>query len=165
MRKKTLKNTYSNNDYNSSDGILTSIWGPTLWHFLHTISFNYPINPTNEDKKHYKEFLINLQYILPCKHCRINLKKNFKTLPLNNNVFINRYNFSKYIFNLHNLINKMLGKKTNVTYTEIRDRYENFRARCSDNNKVGCVKPYYGKKTKCVLSFVDANKKCKTIKM
>ena len=31
-------------------GMMTAIWGPTLWHSLHTISFNYPIKPkkTNE---------------------------------------------------------------------------------------------------------------------
>jgi hypothetical protein len=38
----------------SSDGMLTSVWGPAAWHLLHTISFNYPINPTEENKKQYK---------------------------------------------------------------------------------------------------------------
>ena len=38
------------------------------------MSFNYPINPTNQDKKNYREFILNLQNILPCKYCRINLK-------------------------------------------------------------------------------------------
>lgn len=169
MCKKTLKKTYTQEDYSSSDGMLTSIWGPTLWHFLHTISFNYPINPTKNDKKNYKDFILSLQNILPCKYCRINLKKNIKTLPLNNLALKNRDSFSKYVYNLHDLVNKMLGKKSNVTYEEIRDRYENFRARClNDNNiknEIGCVKPFYGKKAKCVLSFVPANKRCKTIKI
>lgn len=172
MRKKTLKITFTDNDYSSSEGMLTSIWGPTLWHFLHTISFNYPVNPTDDDKHNYKHFILNLQYILPCKYCRINLKKNLKTLPLNNNVFKNRNNFSKYMYDLHDLINKMLGKKSNVSYEEVRDRYENFRARCNNDKEVithkkelGCVNPYYGEKAKCVLSFVPANTRCKTIKI
>ena len=56
--------------------MLTSVWGPSMWHYLHTMSFNYPVKPTQK-KKHYKEFILSLQHVLPCKYCRINLKKNF----------------------------------------------------------------------------------------
>jgi predicted NAD-dependent protein-ADP-ribosyltransferase YbiA (DUF1768 family) len=31
--------------------MLTTIWGPSQWHFLHTMSFNYPVKPTPEQKK------------------------------------------------------------------------------------------------------------------
>ena len=80
----TMKNynTYTDEDYNSGDGFLTSVWGPAIWHFLHIISFNYPVNPTQEDKKHYRDFILSLQFVLPCKYCRTNLDKNFKKLPL-----------------------------------------------------------------------------------
>ena len=53
---KTRKNKKVFNNYNSNDGMLTSVWGPSLWHSLHTISFNYPINPTKIQKKKYKTF-------------------------------------------------------------------------------------------------------------
>ena len=45
------KKTYNKKDYNSNDGMLTSVWGPSLWHYLHVVSFNYPNNPTNLQKK------------------------------------------------------------------------------------------------------------------
>ena len=45
------KLTYNSDDYNSGDGMLTSVWGPSLWHYLHTISFNYPVTPTQEQKQ------------------------------------------------------------------------------------------------------------------
>ena len=45
----TIK-TYTKQEYNSNSGMLTSVWGPSLWHFLHTVSFNYPVNPTKKDK-------------------------------------------------------------------------------------------------------------------
>ena len=45
-----VKETYTQEEYNSGSGMLTSVWGPSLWHFLHTVSFNYPVNPTNKDK-------------------------------------------------------------------------------------------------------------------
>ena len=39
------KPVFNKDDYNSSDGMLTYVWGPSMWHTLHTISFNYPVKP------------------------------------------------------------------------------------------------------------------------
>ena len=51
-KNKTKKNRiFKKHDFISGDGMLTSVWGPSMWHYLHTMSFNYPINPTKEDKK------------------------------------------------------------------------------------------------------------------
>ena len=122
---------YTNEEYNSGDGMLTTVWGPGLWHYLHTMSFNYPSNPTNQDKKHYRNFILNLRYVLPCKYCRINLTKNLKELPLLHEHMKSRESYSRYIYLLHEHINKMLGKTSNLTYDEVRERYEHFRARCT----------------------------------
>lgn len=173
---KNKNSVYSDKEFNSSDGMLTSVWGPSLWHTLHTISFNYPINPTYEDKKRYKNFICSLRYVLPCKHCRINLQKNFKSLPPTMEVMENRETFSKYIYDLHELVNKMLNKKSNLSYCDVKTRYEHFRARCTDDkNKVwkirkikktiknnkkrntekGCTTPLYsGEKSKCIIKIV-----------
>jgi hypothetical protein len=62
---KRIKRVFSKEDYNSGDGMLTSVWGPPMWHFLHTMSFNYPVSPTAEDKKNYSDFIYNLRYVLP----------------------------------------------------------------------------------------------------
>jgi len=177
---KINKNVYNKEEYNSNDGMLTSIWGPSLWHYLHVISFNYPINPTNMQKRKYKELLLNLQYTLPCKYCRINLENNFKKFPLTDKIFENRNNFSRYIFNLHELINKMLKKNSGLKYCDVRDRYEHFRSRCTiekpnlfnykkkslkNKKEKGCTRPLYGKKAKCVINIVPQEKKCKTFKI
>ena len=178
-KNNSKKKTFNKKDYSSGDGMLTSVWGPGLWHYLHVISFNYPNEPTNLQKIKYKQILLNLQYTLPCKYCRINLKNNFKKFPLIDNIFENRNNFSRYIYNLHELINKMLGKKSNLTYCDVRDRYEQFRSRCViENPKIfkykenfnktkskkekGCTEPLYGKKSKCIINIVPQEKKCKT---
>jgi len=80
----------------------------------------------------------------------------------------NRETFSKYLFNLHELINTMLSKKSDLTYEEVRNTYENFRSRCLKNEKVkrtqkkkesGCIKPLYGKKAKCLLRIVPQEEK------
>jgi hypothetical protein len=154
-------------DYNSSDGMVTRIWGPPLWHFLHTMSFNYPVDPTSEDKKYYRNFIFSLEYVLPCKHCRMNFKTNLKQLPLTMKDMKNRETFSKYVYELHELINRMLHKKSCLTYCQVRDRYEHFRSRCNNKpklfklnkhtrrkNESGCIDPLYGKKNKCIVHIV-----------
>lgn len=170
---KTKKNSqlFTIKNYNSNDGFLTTIWGPAIWHFLHTLSFNYPVNPNNNDKKHYRDFILNLENVLPCGKCRQNLIKNFKHLPLTNKNMESRATFSRYIYNLHELINKMLHKKSNLTYENVKDRYEHFRARCAPKkNKTikrqkkenGCVEPLVGEKSKCILNIVPQKTKCET---
>jgi len=159
---KNINFFFNDDDYISNDGMITYIWGPAFWHILHTISFNYPVNPTLKNKIYHYKFIKNLKNILPCKYCRDNLKKNFKIFPLTIDVFKNRYNFSKYIFDLHELINHMLNKKSNLTYELVRDRYELFRSRCIDNNnneiEKGCIEPLYeGVKSKCILSIIPRN--------
>jgi len=80
---KTKKNnTYKKSDFNSGDGMLTTVWGPAMWHYLHTMSFNYPVEPTIQNKKHYRDFVLNLRNVLPCKYCRMNLANNLKKKPL-----------------------------------------------------------------------------------
>ena len=128
---KTIKSIYTTDEFNKGDGMLTTVWGPGMWHFLHTISFNYPVSPTEKDKKHYRDFVLSMQYILPCGKCRGNLKKNFKTLPLEMKHMKSRETFSKYVFDLHETVNMMLGKKSGLTYDIVRVRYEHFRARCT----------------------------------
>ena len=58
--KSKSDRVFSKKDYISGDGMLTTIWGPNMWHYLHTMSFNYPINPDESNKKYYKEFVLNL---------------------------------------------------------------------------------------------------------
>lgn len=175
--KSKTKRVYSKKEYNSGDGMLTSVWGPSMWHYLHVVSFNYPLNPTNLQKKYYKQMLLNLQHTLPCKYCRTNLKNNFKKYPLHDSIFENRNNFSRYIFNLHEIVNKLLNKNSGLTYCEVRERYEHFRSRCTEetpkifnykklkDKEKGCTTPLYGKKSKCVINIVPQEKKCKTFKI
>lgn len=153
------KNIFKKDDYNSPDGMLTSVWGPPMWHTLHTISFNYPIKPTKEEKENYFNYFKNLRNVLPCKYCRDNLKNNYKKLKFGKSQFKNRDTLSLFVYKLHEEINRMLGKKSSLSYSEVKDRYEHFRARClnkPDNKKIekGCTDSLYGLKSKCVLNIV-----------
>ena len=179
-RNKTKKRVFTKNDYNSGDGMLTTVWGPPMWHFLHTMSFNYPVKPTQEDKNHYKDFIYNLRYVLPCKYCRINLTSNLKQKPLQMCHMESRETFSRYIYELHELVNKMLKKQSNLSYCDVRERYEHFRSRCTEEKPTifkfkktttrskkekGCTEPLYGKKSKCVINIVPQEDKGATFQM
>jgi hypothetical protein len=178
--KKTKKRVFTKKDYLSGDGMMTKIWGPAAWHFMHTISFNYPIKPTLEEKKYYSDFIINLQYVLPCKYCRMNLANNLKKKPLQMCHMASRDTFSRYVYELHELVNKMLKKNSKLSYCDVRERYEHFRSRCTEekatvfkfkksNNKTkkekGCTEPLYGKKSKCVINIVPIEDKRATFQM
>lgn len=157
------KNKFSKDEYNSGEGMLTNVWGPAMWHFLHVMSFNYPVHPNLQEKIKYRNFILSLQYVLPCKYCRINLEKNLKELPITLKTMENRETFSKYIYNLHELINTMLNKKSNLSYLSVRDKYEHFRSRCKSktlkekHKEKGCTESLYGKKKKCIIKIVAQN--------
>jgi hypothetical protein len=177
--KSTRKNqpVFTDKDFLSNDGFLTTVWGPPMWHFLHTMSFNYPIHPTEADKRNYRAFILGLQHVLPCKYCRINLKTNFKNHPLRACHLVNREAFSKYVYELHEIVNKLLGKTSGLSYCDVRERYEHFRARCTDDpnprmihrNKTkkrghkGCTEPLYGKYSKCVMKIVPQDAQTETL--
>ena len=166
-----MKNPFNEKDFKSGDGMLTSVWGPSLWHSLHTMSFNYPNVPSKEEKKNYYNFFMSLKHVLPCKYCRLNYVKNLKAVPLTMSTMKNRSTLSKWLYDLHEEINRMLGKKSGLTYDDVKLRYEMFRARCLSKKPVkpkkskkesGCIKPLYGQKSKCVINIVPKSKKCKT---
>jgi len=182
IKKKTKKQrVFKKGDFYSGDGFLTTVWGPAQWHMLHTISFNYPVNPSQEQKNQYRDYVLSLQNVLPCGACRKNLKTNLRHLPLKMSDMKSRDTFSRYIYNLHELVNKMLKKKSNLTYCDVRERYEHFRSRCVDEKpkvfkyseiktrknkkEKGCTEPLYGKKARCILNIVPQDEKGQSIQI
>ena len=180
----TTKTTraFTKKDFNSGDGMLTTVWGPSMWHFLHTMSFNYPVAPTPEQKQQYMDFILNLRNVLPCKYCRMNLTNNLATRPLKMCHMESRDTFSRFIYDLHETVNKLLGKNSGLSYCDVRERYEHFRSRCTQDapkvfdfrkfyrgksgkkgeHEKGCTEPLYGKKAKCVISIVPQEVKVPT---
>lgn len=114
-------------NYNSPEGMDSRIWGPNLWNYLHTVSFNYPVNPSEEDKDNYMRFLLNLKYTLPCRECRSNYFKNLRKSGFSRKVMKNRDVFSRFIFKFHNVVNKKLGKRIHKSFTKVRDFYNSSR--------------------------------------
>lgn len=150
-----MSRKFTEKDFKSNDGMSTGVWGPALWHFLHTMSFNYPVKPSEKDQRHYREYMETLENILPCKKCRENLKKNYKAIGFRKKKhFKNRKNFSLMIYNLHEEVNRTLGKVSNLSYADVRQMYENFRSSCppKDSTHKGCYN--INNRKQCVITIV-----------
>lgn len=158
-------------DYNASGGMMTMVWGPAMWHFLHTMSFNYPVKPSEEDKVHTDAFIRSIRHVLPCCYCRDNYEANLRSAGYSRSDLVDRDSFSRFMYRLHSEVNKRLGKTTTVSFEEVRDMYEHFRARCDRDNEddkkdkkieAGCVNPAAGMPTKCVMRIVPLKSLHKT---
>lgn len=91
----------------SKEGFVPRTWGPPLWSFLHTISFNYPVKPTKAHKEDYKRFFRDLGRVLPCGDCR----KNYASHRFPEAAFKSRASLARFVYGLHNKVTDMVRKK------------------------------------------------------
>jgi len=100
-----------------------NVWGPSAWTFLHTITYNYPENPTEEDKRNYLNFFDSLKNVLPCKKCQAHYKENMNKYDLNNSLN-SRQDIVEWLIDIHNEVNRDTGKKI-LSYSEAYNKYYN----------------------------------------
>lgn len=103
-----------------------------MWEAMHTITFNYPINPTSRDKKINKEYFTSKKNMLPCKYCRASYKTYLKYLPIDKYLG-DRYGLTYWLFTLHNLVNHKIYKPKE-RFKNIVIKYEQYRAKCGKIN-------------------------------
>lgn len=87
-----------------------SYWGQSGWVFLNSIALTYE----PKYKENYKNFILQLPYILPCKTCGENLKKNINTLD---DALESKEKLLKWLLNIRNSIyedNNQINKKKNL---------------------------------------------------
>ena len=97
-------------------------WGPHLWFYLHTVSFNFPDNPTHLQKTQHLDFYNSLGNTIPCEKCRNHYSAHLQTQPPR---LENRDSIIQWTVDLHNRVNKSLGKRE-WTYDEAVDAYRAF---------------------------------------
>ena len=95
------------------------IWGPAGWLFLHSITLNYPENPTQLDKDNYSVFFASIQNTLPCEKCKEHYKNNIYENPIRLN---SREDLVKWLIEIHNEVNKNNNKPI-FTYDMFIDKY------------------------------------------
>lgn len=105
-------------------------WGPGGWEFLHSITFNYPLDPIDTDKENYRIFFKSIENILPCKYCRDSYKIYYKYLPID--PFLDsREGVVYWLYKIHELINQKIFKEsTNSSFENVIRKYEDIRAKC-----------------------------------
>ena len=87
-----------------------NIWGPHLWKALHMISIGYPNEPNEEQKQNYRSFFETFYQVIPCSICSNNYKNHLKELPITNDTMKNKQNLANWVIDIHNIVNKELGK-------------------------------------------------------
>lgn len=86
-----------------------TVWGPFFWHTIHIVALGYPKNPSYADKKSAKEFYESLAFLLPCSICKEHYKSNLQKHPITP-YLDSRADLMKWTIQIHNEVNKMLGK-------------------------------------------------------
>ena len=121
---KGLKHT----NFHSTSGLATTKWGPAGWTFLFScIMGGYPVvlDTSNEEhrliKKHFKNLLESLSFVLPCIFCRESYKKFYKELPIQK-FMSSRVELMYWLYLIKDKVNKKLIKQENECYNNEKKR-------------------------------------------
>jgi len=158
---------------NLDSGLMTRLWGPSGWLFLHCVTFGYPykIDPTNpehlEKQNDYYRFFYYLGKVLPCKYCRNSYMDFLQKTNLLSSLGT-RKELTKWLYDIHNLVNDKLGVPSceRITFEELEEKYESYRASCKPlteeqrniNSTKGCIAPADGKSKRSVIKVVEYDK-------
>lgn len=120
--KKMLPENIDYTPFHSPSGMATSKWGPNCWDFLFTtIIGRYPVKiKTTNDKKikmAFKEFLSNLEMILPCIFCRNSLTIFVKELPMEP-YLVGRIPLMYWLYLIKDKVNKKLINQEQKCYKD-----------------------------------------------
>ena len=99
-----------------------SVWGPPLWRKMHLETFNCPENPTQKDKVNIIKYFNSIINVLPCEKCRKHYIRELMMNPVTDHVN-SRKALIKWLIDLHNSINRRLGKRV-LSYKEVYAIYE-----------------------------------------
>ena len=133
------------------NGIAPCIFGPPLWMFLHLLSFSYPDYPDEILKKNIFNFFKNLGLVLPCSECKNHYESNFAILNLENSLG-SRDLLTKWVYDLHVLVNKQTGKTSWPSYQEVYEKYNKLK---KETCGVGVCDP--NTDLKCKVEIINKN--------
>ena len=147
----------------SNYGMMTKIWGPPGWLFLHNVTMGYPNiidnnNPSHITKKENMElFFTSLGHVLPCELCCKSYQDFIQELPLTDVVLSSRKNLAKWFYDIHNKVNDKLDVDMSEipSFEVFYNRYEMYRAKCGGSKARGCVKSSDNIKKQSVIKIVD----------
>jgi hypothetical protein len=86
-----------------------NVWGPKYWFFLHSVAYAYPAAPTATMKRKYYDLIQNMPLFIPNHEIGdlfAGLLSEYPVSPY----LDNRDSFIRWVWFIHNKINKHLGK-------------------------------------------------------
>lgn len=86
-----------------------SVWGPPYWFVLHSVAMNYPVHPTNMEKRNVYRLIEAFHEFIPIA----SMAKTFQQLVRANPVvpyLDTRADLVKWMHHIHNVVNRRVGK-------------------------------------------------------
>ena len=109
----------------------TAKWGPSAWKLLHYITFKAPRRPLSPaEQQVYQEFFTLIGDILPCVYCRRSYKEFIQELPID---VSSGEAMCKWLYLVHNKVNKKLDKTDIPSYREVTRRYRSHSLPLNDD--------------------------------
>lgn len=105
---------------------MTARWGPLGWITLHSVSANYPENPTAQDKAIAKKFVELFAETITCPSCKNHFGTMYHSYVSKNPTWLNsRETFFVFVCRAHNTVNMRLDKPVVQT---VRDSIHTLQA-------------------------------------
>ena len=95
-------------NYKDITTIDPNYWGRCGWIFLNSIALTYD----NTLKEKYKQFILTLPYILPCKKCGYHLSESINKIKDIDAILKNKETFINWLLEIRNNICKEQNKDT-----------------------------------------------------
>lgn len=160
--------------------MITKVWGPPTWFFLHSMAMAYPKKIIKNNPEHTEirnsmyVFLSNLGNVLPCGLCGSSYNSYIKSPELSISKYLNsRADLVNFIYLIHERVNEKLGvpKCDRPSFNDVVKYYNKFRAHgpCNETTieermnslMAGCgendIKKGKFKNYKCIVNVVNKN--------
>ena len=120
-----------------SCGLIAKKWGPCFWMHMHMVAAGFPLTKVRSRRAAYMRYYRDIGQILPCAKCREHYQElitQAKNTGEFKNAFRDRAALQRFIFIVHNRINRRLNKPT--AKEDMIARYSvdaietKFRAKC-----------------------------------
>ena len=181
MKKNELLSIHTNFIEKLPDNIsmITKVWGPPTWFFLHSMAMSYPKKINEKNPEHLRtknsmfSVLSNLGDILPCPLCGNSYNNYIRRPELSIWDHLDtRGNLIEFIYKIHNKVNEKLGvPKCDIpSFKEVVEYYSKFIAgpckATTEQEKqnrllLGCnnsdIEEGKFKDFKCNINIVDKN--------
>jgi hypothetical protein len=112
----------------NNSGIDPKVWGKPTWDYYHYVTFDYPENPTVEDKDRFRMWARVFGSTLPCKNCSegylLLLDDPSSGVSMTDRVLTNVETFVEWGHRMRNEIQKKIGGQQ-ISYVAFLTNYAN----------------------------------------